>query len=150
MSLIRNTVMSSESDGCKLRIDEDEQEGEELAHCVFAFFKGHRFDPHSSVRMCFKGQPAVDTGGVRRRCSHNFLKPLLSQIDFVCSMAHQIGAGRISSLSAGMMKLLGCIIGHSIILDCQGFPYLSPVCYSIMTGSLDKALLLFSPVDASE
>ena len=74
VSLIRNTVMSSESDGCKLCIDEDEQEGEELAHCVFAFFKGHRFDPHSSVRMCFMGQPAVDTGGVRRQVFSQFFE----------------------------------------------------------------------------
>lgn len=66
--LIRNTVVSSESDG-KLRIDE---EGEELADCIFAFYKGCKFQSQNSVRMCTKGQPAVDTGGVRRQVFSQF------------------------------------------------------------------------------
>lgn len=48
------------------------------------------------------------------------------------------------------MKLVGRMIGHSIILDHVGFPYLSPVCYNIMVGNCDRALLLCTPEDASE
>lgn len=59
-------------------------------------------------------------------------------------------AFRISNLAAGMMKILGRAIGHSILLDHQGFPFLSSTCYSYMAGDYDQALLLCTPEDASE
>ena len=42
------------------------------------------------------------------------------------------------------------MIGHSIILDYQGFPYLSPACYKYMIDNQDQALTLCRPDDASE
>ena len=59
-------------------------------------------------------------------------------------------AFRISSLTAGVMKLVGRMIGHSILLDNLGFPYLNPVCYYVMVGNNDCALQLCTPGDASE
>ena len=57
---------------------------------------------------------------------------------------------RISSLSAGMMKVLGRMIGHSIVLDCRGFPFLSPASYRCMVGNYDQALSLCTPNDAAQ
>lgn len=45
------------------------------------------------------------------------------------------------------MKLLGRMIGHSIILVNMGFPYLS---LHTMVGNENQALLLCKPEDASE
>ena len=99
--------------------------------------------------MFLSGEPALDTGGVRRQ--------VFSEVFETVAFSDRLGPPntrrpvfRISSLSAGMMRLLGRMIGHSIILDCQGFPYLSPACYKYMTGNQDQALLLCRPDDASE
>lgn len=57
---------------------------------------------------------------------------------------------RQSSLSSGMLTLLGKMVGHSILLDCQGFPFLSPACYYYMAGHTDTAISVTSMVDAGE
>ena len=112
-------------------------------YSIFAFYKGPRFDPHSGLRTLLEGQPAIDTGGVRRQVLSEMLKTVAFS-DCVGlydgSPNRRRPAFRISSFSAGMMKLLGHIIEHSIILDCQWFPYLSPAYYSCMVGNHTKAL----------
>ena len=66
-------------------------------------------------------------------------------------MVHLIDVDyRITNLSAGVMRLVGRMIGHSIVLDQVDFPYLSPTCYYAMVGNQDQALLLCTPEDASE
>ena len=137
----------------RLQIDEDDQVGDNLAECLLAFYKGPKYNPKHALRVCLSDQPAIDTGGVRRQ--------VFSQVFERLAFSDQFGlfdgpphrrrpAFRISSLSAGVMKLVGRVIGHSIILDGVGFPYLSPACYYTMVGDQDKALLLCSPEDASD
>ena len=55
-----------------------------------------------------------------------------------------------SSISSGMLHILGRMIGHSIIMDGQGFPFLSPPCYYYMCGYLDKALSLVQQDDVGD
>ena len=55
-----------------------------------------------------------------------------------------------SSVSSGMLHILGRMIGHSIIMDRQGFPFLSPPCYYYMCGYLDKALSLIQSDDVGD
>ena len=38
--LIHNLVLMSESEGCKLRIDDGDEEGEDLVDSIFASYKG--------------------------------------------------------------------------------------------------------------
>lgn len=54
------------------------------------------------------------------------------------------------SISSGMLTLLGKIVGHSILMDCQRFPFLSPACYYYMGGYLDTAISGTSMVDAGQ
>ena len=42
------------------------------------------------------------------------------------------------------------MIGHSIIQDGQGFPYLSAASYYFLAGQTDKALSLLSLEDVGE
>ena len=49
-----------------------------------------------------------------------------------------------------MLTLLGTMVGHSIAMDCQGFPFLSPACYYYMAGYTDTAISVTSMVDAGE
>ena len=67
LSCIRSALVDGEFNECLLKIGEDEQEGEDLVNCLFAFYKKQRYDPHKSLCVCFRGQPAVDTGGVRQQ-----------------------------------------------------------------------------------
>ena len=127
--------------------------GDELVDRVLAYYKGPHFDQHSEVHIFLNGQPAIDAGSVRRQVFSGVFKTI--------AFSERLGlfegppvrlkpAFRISSLPAGVMKLLGCVIGHSIILDCQGFPYLSPACYKLMVGDQDQALPFCTPEGASE
>ena len=152
LPLLRAASISDESSGCKLRIDEDEEEGEELVERVFAFYKGAKFNPKAEIRFSLKSQPAVDAGGVRRQVLAKVLKTVAFSDRlrlFEGPPDRRRPVFRISNLSSGMMKLLGRIVGHSIILEHQGFPYLSPPCYHYMIGNFDEALLLCTPEDAS-
>lgn len=115
--------------------------------CVLAFYKGQRYDPHQAVRVFIGGQPAIDTGGVRRQVFLEVPKRVAFSDTFGLFDGppdRQRPAFRISSLSSGMMRLVGRMIGHSILLDCVGFPY------NAMVGYQDRALLLCTPEDASE
>ena len=74
ISLIRSFVLTGGSEGRKLHNDDEEKGGEDLVQCIFAFYKGPRFDPHSGLRILLEGQPAIDTGGVRRQVLSEMLK----------------------------------------------------------------------------
>lgn len=40
--------------------------------------------------------------------------------------------------------MLGTMIGHSILLDGQGFPYLAEYCYYYIAGCYDQAVTCVS------
>lgn len=45
---------------------------------------------------------------------------------------------KASGLSLGMMDTVGTITAHSLLLDGQGFPYLSEYCYYCVAGCYDQ------------
>ena len=45
---------------------------------------------------------------------------------------------RQSSIS--ILQLIGKMVGHTIVMDSIGFPFLSPACYYYMAGFVDKAI----------
>ena len=150
---ILQSLVITECEGRKLKIEDDQQSGDELIDRVLAYYKGPRFDPHSEVHIFLNRQPAIDAGGMRRRVFSEVFKTIAFSARlglFEGPPVRLKPAFRISSLSAGVMKLLGCVIGHSIILDCQGFPYLSPACYKLMVGDQNQGLPFCTPEDASE
>lgn len=56
-----SAVITDESTGMKLRINEDEKDEEELVDSVlcFLFYNGPRFSPHSGMRVSLSGDPAI-------------------------------------------------------------------------------------------
>ena len=124
-----------------------------LAEEAIAFYKGSKFSPHAEVRICIENQPAVDAGGVRRQ----FMCDVFSY--FSTSSTIKLFEGpknrlrpvfRQSSISSGLLTLVGKMVGHSVILDGQGFPFFSPACYLYMAGYLDRAISVISIADAGE
>ena len=107
----------------------------------------------AEVRICMRGQPAIDTGGVRRQFFSVVFKTLAHSEKF--SMFDGPGdrlrpAFRMSNLSSGMFRVLGQMVAHSLILDGQGFPYLSECIYYYLAGLIDRAMTLVTDADLSE
>ena len=112
----------------KVHVDEDEKWCD-----LVSFYKAPSLDPRlHRLRICLNGQPPMDTGGVRRDLytsvykefadnTHvklfdgppNYLKPLYS----------------VQARSSGLFKVLGTMVGHSLVQDALGFPHFSPLCF---------------------
>lgn len=152
MDLLRPAVISDSSR--KLRLDEEDCEsGKNLAEALIAFYKDCKFDGQAAVRVCIPNQPVIDTGGARRQLFSSVFTTLATSDNFGL---FEGPPGRLrpvfrqSSVSSGLLNILGKMVGHSIVMDTQGFPFLSPPCYYYMCGYLDKALSLLRPEDAGE
>ncbi len=102
-----------------------------------AHYKSWSLDVTHPIRVIFDGQPAIDTGGVRRQLFTDVYK------EFVDNAHVRLFAGPRNALrpiysvearSSGLFKVLGKMIGHSIQQEGIGFPYLSDVCYQYIVA----------------
>ena len=91
-------------------------------------------------------EPAVDTGGVRRQ----FFSDVFSHLSASQSLWLFEGPGnrqhpvfRQVSISSGMLTLLRKMVCHSILMDCQGFPFLSPACMLLLATWQDIWIQLY-------
>ena len=131
-----------------------------MTKAALNFYCSSKFSPSAEMFVTVRdgggvpdGDSVDDCGGVRRQ----FLSDVLSS--FCSSATHQLFEGtanrmrpifKQSLVNADLMTTVGKIIGHSILLDCQGFPYLSPACYYFMAGHPDRALSCIGADDAGE
>ena len=110
---------------------------------LVSYYKGTSVDFHSQLRITLDGQPAIDTGGVRRQVYTTAFNA------FANNERIRLFEGPINQLrpvctaearSSGLLKLLGSMIAHSICQDGVGFPFFSRTCYWYIVGGEDKAL----------
>ena len=131
----------------RIRLDKDDDD-EDWTEAALAFYKQGKFDKSSGLRICIRGQPAIDAGGVRRQ----FFAVVFSQLartDAGFSLFEGFPLRlrpvfKASVLSSGMLATLGTMIAHSILLDSQGFPYLAEYCYYYIAGCYDQAVTCVS------
>ena len=127
--------------------------GDNLGECLLAFYKGPKYNLIPALTVCLSRQPAIDTGGVKRQVFFQ-VSERIAFSEYLELFDGPLGrrrpAFRISSLADGVMGLVGRMIGHSVVLDNIGFPYLSPVSYFTMVGITNQTLLRCTPRDASE
>ena len=108
---------------------------------LLSFYKSRRFTPFSTVRVCIQDQQAIDTGGVRRQLYGDALCKISSDEDLFEQRESGIyPVFRHSTMSSGIFGTIGKIIGHAIIMDNLGFPYLSPALYYYMASHLNLAV----------
>ena len=96
----------------------------------------------------FKSQPAADTGGVLRQF---FTQPLkeISELFFYGEKSRR-PIYNSDIVSSGMMKLIGTIIVHSILLAGLGFPVFSRSVYRYLaTGKTDEVVQNMTVDDCS-
>lgn len=97
----------------KLRVDEDD-----ILNDAIAYYKSPSFDPTRPLRIQFTGQPAVDTGGVKREFFTQLKEQFISGEHF---SNFEGPANRLlfkynqQCLVAGIPKTLGTIISHSLV-----------------------------------
>ncbi len=47
---------------------------------------------------------------------------------------------KATNLASGILKTIGTMIAHSLLMDGQGFPYLSEYCYYYIADRFDEAI----------
>lgn len=128
----------------KIRVDE-----EDILNDAMAYYKDPSFDPTRRLRVLYTGQPAVDTGGVTRHLFSQLLQ-IISEM-FFQGTNFKSPVYNADTVASGMMKFIGTIIVHSLLLGGPGFPVLSPAVYRyIATGDVDAAMMMLNYGDCSE
>ena len=84
----------------------------------------------------------VDLGGVRRQIYSTFFegiaKGYLELYEGPCNRVRP--CVKPCNIVSGLMVLFGKAVGHSLLMDHIGFPYLSPAIYYYALGKEDEAL----------
>lgn len=152
LSLVVTRLVIPLSESPCIRVDA-EADDEEMVGTALAYYKNDRFNKAAYVKIIMKRQPGIDTGGVRRQ----FLSIVLSDIALSRSVkvfegpVHRLRPSfRASNLSSGLLSTIGAMIGHSLLMDGCGFPYLSEYCYYYIAGYTDKALTCITSEDIGE
>jgi len=94
--------------------------------------------------------PTIDAGGVRRQVYTRALKQLAENQHchlFQGKKYHLRPYYSASATDTEIFKVLGCIVGHSIIQEGIGFPYLSPLCYWYIAAGKNTAMLHYTDDD---
>ena len=123
---------------CKLTVEQDD-----ILSDAVAFYKNPSFDPARPLRVSFRGQPAIDTGGVLRvffsAVKEKFCAAELFSI-FEGPHSRLLFRYDQSCLAAGIPEILGKLVAQSLVHGCGGFPYLAPShYYYIATTDIQRA-----------
>lgn len=145
-SLLEQLGTKVKGDVFKIKVDPDDILGDALA-----IYKDPEFDPASPVRVTYRGQPAVDLGGVK----HQFFTDVLGEMASSTHLAflegpdlRRLPAYNSGVISSGLMKLFGSAVAHGIVHAKVGIPFLSQAFYwYIATADVNKAIPYASPDD---
>lgn len=127
----------------KLRIDEEDHFEDAMS-----YYKNPNFHPSTRLRICHNGQAAVDTGGVTRQ----FFTQLLQTVGntFFEGDEYKIPMYNSNTVATGIMKLVGTIIVHSVLMDGPGFPVFSLAVYNYLChGDVSEAVKSVTVGDCS-
>ena len=137
-----------ETDGEVKRIRVATYRNEDTLDELLALYKMDNFNPSAILRISVTDQPAIDTGGVRRQFFSDALFKLSNSENlFERTEKGVLPLFRQSTLSSGLFTAIGKLIGHSIVMDRQGFSHLSPAIYYYMAGHTNTAVSAVSMGD---
>ena len=142
LNSLRGLTVNFNTEGCpKIRLDSSDDDNDWM-EAALAFYKCKTFDKKASVRIAIHGQPAVDTGGIRRQFFCVVFQKLSSEtVGVFDGLPNRLRpAYKASTLASGILSTIGTMIAHSFLLDGQGFPYMAEYCYYYIAGCFDLAL----------
>lgn len=124
---------------------------EDYVEAALQFYKSPSLDCKKGVCIDMVAAPGIDVGGIRRDFYSSVYQKLSSGYlnFFEGSHSHIRPACNMSSLSSGILKNIGTMIGHSTIMNSIGFP-LSSVMYYYMCGDINTAIMNLDINDACE
>ncbi|XP_065908157.1 uncharacterized protein [Dysidea avara] len=124
---------------------------EDNVSAALQFYKNPRLNIRKGIIIEMLAAPGIDVGGIRRDFFSCVYQKLSSgYMDFFEGDGSRVRpVCTVSSLSSGILKTIGIMIGHSIIMSNIGFP-LSCVMYYYMCGDLNTAIINLELDDASE
>ena len=152
VSLMKESVLTANEDMDPPRIRIATHKIEDWVESAFSFYKGKKFNTDKSVRVTMQDNPSIDAGGVRRDFYSRVYEKLASGYlgIFEGKTYHLRPAFTLSVLTSDTLKHLGAMVGHSILMDKIGFPYISPSLYYYMADSVDTSITLVSDNDVSD
>ena len=119
----------------KLEVDEDD-----LIEDAVAYYKSIQFDASCPLRITFRGQPAIDSGGVLRQFYSDLFEGLVQGkllLLFEGEEAHKVPSYQPQAVMSGMFEMVGKMIAHSLVQGGPGFPCLALPCfYYLVTGDV--------------
>ena len=134
----------------RIRLDNDD-DAEDWIQAALALYKQSKFNAHAGLQVSIRGQPGIDTGGVRRQFFSVVLTKLAQSSPPFCFFDGDPNrlrpAFKATTLSSGMMTTIGTMIAHSIVLDGQGFPFLAEYCFYYIAGCVDHAITCIGTED---
>ena len=129
----------------KIQVDPDD-----IWQDMVVQYKSPRMDLMKCLRIKLEGQPALDTGGVRRLVYTTIYMDFMSN-KFVKLFDGPSHSRRplctAESRSSGLFKVLGMMVAHSICQDGIAFPYFSPTSYWYIIGGDERAMEFASVED---
>lgn len=148
LEAIKSYLVGEDEEVRKIEVD-NLTDREELAKTALSFFQSDQFSSSAELRVEVLNRNVVDGGGVRRQFFSEVMAAFKSSA-FEGPPNRLRPAFKQSSISSGVLHGLGKAIGQSIVLDTQGFPYLSPPCYWYVAGRMDMALAALDVRDAGD
>lgn len=119
------------------------------------YYKDGDFDHNIKLSVTFKGQAAVDTGGVTRQFYTNVFDQMTTGCEEIPPMfegkeRRMLPVHNAGFLLSGLMEIVGKIMAHSIIQVGVGFAAMAPCIYKyIITGDISKTIDFVSIEDSS-
>ena len=123
----------------KLEVDPDD-----IINDAISYYKSIDFDPHCPLRIAYRSQLAIDSGGVLRQ----FFSDLFEKIDegklmvlFEGEIGRRVPTYRPHVVMSGLLEMVGKMIAHSLVQGSPGFPFLANSCYYyLVTGDIMCAM----------
>lgn len=129
------------SDKIRLRVQPQYALEEALAH-----YKAPEFNPKVKMNVQYRGQAAIDTGGVLRQFFTDVFMQMVTGCEdvpplFEGSTNRKLPICSAGTVVSGVFELVGKIIAHSIVQAGVGMPYFSPASFKyLVTSDLSEAI----------
>lgn len=116
-----------------------------------AFYKSPNFEPFQPIKITYIGQPALDSGGVKRQFYTDVFNEMATNNEFKLfeGLPNRLLFNyNQTALSCGLFKMFGQMISHSVCQGCAGFPFLAPsMYYYVATADINQAAAYASVCD---
>lgn len=124
---------------------------DEWLYTLLKFYKGYCCAAYKEISFILDDSRGIDAGGVRRHVFSKVYEDLASGHLNIFEGNNNLlyPTHSISTFTSGLLRSVGSMIGHTMIMENMGFPYLSKAMYYYMVGNVDLAMTQIQDSDMS-